>query len=513
MRFIPFIVVVLAVASTAVAQPTDVYRFEMPEDASAASLRLLAPDGRIHDLRFAHGETIEIGNRLDDETSLPDGLYQWELHFTPIIDGELREGALMSREAGDAHVPDAWPETIDPESGIFLVENGRFVAVEEDDREAEALERAQILSEPERVTIMDQVIPDDLVVQGSICAGFDCINNESFGFDTMRLKENNLRISFVDTSVGTFPSGDWQLRANDSASGGQDHFSLDWLGTDATGGQNANVVSTPFRVMGGAPDHALYVSASGRVGLRTSTPVLDLHINTGNTPAMRLEQNIGGGWGVQTWDVAGNEANFFVRDVTNGSRLPLRIRPGAPTSSLDINAVGNVGMGIGSPQAALHLRRPLSNETALLRIDVPDDGNPATEDRRLQLDAAGNLFVSGAITQLSSRSAKGDLMTIASEDLLGRLRDLPIWTWSYLHSSGKERHIGPVAEDFYQMFGLGQDERSMSPSDVAGVALAAAQALQQQVAERDRTIEGLEARLSRLEALLDRSDADHGTGR
>jgi hypothetical protein len=55
--------------------------------------------------------------------------------------------------------------------------------------------------------------------------------------------------------------------------------------------------------------------------------------------------------------VAGNEANFFIRDVTSGSRLPLRIRPGAPTSSLDIAANGNVGVGTASPSSALHVQR------------------------------------------------------------------------------------------------------------------------------------------------------------
>ena len=38
----------------------------------------------------------------------------------------------------------------------------------------------------------DQVITDDLIVQNSLCVGFDCTNGESFGFDTLRLKENNL---------------------------------------------------------------------------------------------------------------------------------------------------------------------------------------------------------------------------------------------------------------------------------------------------------------------------------
>jgi hypothetical protein len=77
--------------------------------------------------------------------------------------------------------------------------------------------------------------------------------------------------------------------------------------------------------------------------------VLDIHANTSNTPALRFEQNNSSGFTAQTWDVAGNEANFFVRDVTGGSRLPFRIRPGAPTSSIDIGATGNVGIGTASP--------------------------------------------------------------------------------------------------------------------------------------------------------------------
>ncbi len=68
----------------------------------------------------------------------------------------------------------------------------------------------------------DQVILDDLIVDGSACIGLDCVNGENFGFDTIRLKENNLRIKFDDTSTtASFPSTDWQLTANDSSNGGQ----------------------------------------------------------------------------------------------------------------------------------------------------------------------------------------------------------------------------------------------------------------------------------------------------
>jgi hypothetical protein len=175
-------------------------------------------------------------------------------------------------------------------------------------------------------SVMDQVIADDLIVQSSECVGVDCVNNESFGFDTQRYKENNTRIGFDDTSVGSFPSNDWQLEANESASGGANSFSI----LDVTGGK------TPFKIIAGAPTSSIYVNSSGKLGLRTNAPVLDVHASTGDTPAIRLEQNANSGFTAQTWDMAGNEANFFIRDVTGGSRLPFRIRPGAPTSSIDI---------------------------------------------------------------------------------------------------------------------------------------------------------------------------------
>ncbi len=87
------------------------------------------------------------------------------------------------------------------------------------------------------------------------------------------------------------------------------------------------------------------------------TRSLDLHVAVGNTPALRLEQTNGSGFTAQTWDVGANEANFFVRDVTGGSRLPLRIRPGAPTSSVDISSDGDVGFGTGSPATSVDIVR------------------------------------------------------------------------------------------------------------------------------------------------------------
>ena len=50
------------------------------------------------------------------------------------------------------------------------------------------------------------------LVTGSLAVGFDAVNGESFGFDTFRMKENNLRMHFDDTSdpATSFPSRDWR---------------------------------------------------------------------------------------------------------------------------------------------------------------------------------------------------------------------------------------------------------------------------------------------------------------
>lgn len=195
-------------------------------------------------------------------------------------------------------------------------------------------------------TWSDQVILDDLIVDGSQCVGVDCVNGESFGFDTIRLKENNLRIKFQDTSsTASFPTNDWQITANDSSNGGANKFSID----DIDGGR------TPFTIEAGAPSHSLYVDDGGRIGLGTSTPVVEIHNKDGDTPTLRLEQDGSSGFTPQTWDMAGNETNFFIRDVTNGSRLPFRIRPGAPTNSIYVDVDGDVGLGTSSPQEDLHV--------------------------------------------------------------------------------------------------------------------------------------------------------------
>lgn len=266
----------------------------------------------------------------------------------------------------------------------------------------------------------DQVFSDDVIVTGSLCVGFDCVNGESFGFDTIRLKENNLRLHFQDTSnSGSFPSNDWRIVANDTSNGGANYLAFE----DSTAGRN------PFRVDAGAPANSLYVKDSGNVGLGTSTPAVEMHIVDGDSPAIRLEQNGSSGFTPQTYDIAANETNFFIRDVTNGSKLFFRAKPGAPESSLFIAADGDIGLGkepdnfvdldiqnagdviIELSNSTSGVNWQLKNQADEFRITTPPGG---LSEQELVLDADGNLAISGLL-RISNSSATPAAISFQSQ--------------------------------------------------------------------------------------------------
>ncbi len=272
----------------------------------------------------------------------------------------------------------------------------------------------------------DFVINDDLIVDGSACIGFDCVNGESFGFDTLRLKENNLRIHFQDTSnSASFPTNDWRIVINDTSNGGDSFFGIE----DTDTGRRV------FKIQAGAPANAMILDSGGDLGLGTATPVVDVHVVSGNTPTLRLEQNGSSGFTPQTWDVAGNEANLFIRDVTNGSTLPFRIRPGAPSDALHIVASGNIGIGTSAPEQALHVRRTNAATTRVLienanasaqNIGLRLDNNAAAAVDGWDFTAAlnGNFQISrvgSGITELAITAANGNITTGANLNVTGTL--------------------------------------------------------------------------------------------
>jgi hypothetical protein len=167
------------------------------------------------------------------------------------------------------------------------------------------------------------------------------------------------------------------------------------------------------------------------------------------------------------------------------------------------------------------------------RTDLDADGigngwNPA--DNTYSVRATGGVwFVTGISNNLgigaylnpgsgtwsvsSSREFKNQFQSIDTGAILGAVLNLPLTYWHYKTEGAGVRHMGPVAEDFFDAFALGPDHQSITTVDADGVALAAIQGLNAKLeAQLDRIgseaaklrseNSDLRSRLDRLEAAL-----------
>jgi len=358
---------------------------------AGAHLIIAGPDGYRLTKRFDAGRSIFFNPSRDGAPI--NGRFDYELRLQAIE--EPRAGMGM---------PQAEPIAFAAARGAFALDNGSIVA--------------DSLEEATRAI----VVPDDQSVQGSLCVGLDCTSSEAFpDFSVLTLKENNLRIRFQDTSnSASFPSTDWELRANETTNGGANRFSI--VDYDA----NNEVLA----IEAGAPDSSILIDDQGQIGMGTSTPLLNLHIVDTNTPAMRLDQDGTGGFAAQSWDMGGNEVEYFVRDAT-ALTVPFSIVAGAPTDSLVVDGMGRVGLGMLAPQADLHIRAPggiarIRLESSDGRWDASTTGsgfsidNRATSGDELRLSAGGDLRVAGSLTSL----AKVNLPRVGVEQSGASLTDI-----------------------------------------------------------------------------------------
>ncbi|MEA2568078.1 MAG: hypothetical protein QOI24_79 [Acidobacteriota bacterium] len=529
-------------------------------------LTIIGPDGTVYEQDYAAGSAPSFRVQDVPRSATLNGTFTYELRAIPKVSTIVKSQLAAARAANDdaevLRIQKANGLTVPlVQSGVFTILNGSVVSpsnaepVGVGSTAAASMTTGGGTAAPRSAPVraFDNVIADDLIVQGSGCIGLDCVNNEEFGFTTLKLKENNLRLGFDDTSTSAgFPANDWQLTANGSDSGGASKFSIEDL-------TNSKV---PFTVRANTPTNSLYVDSTGNVGLGTATPVLDLHIATTDTPAIRFDQSNAGGFTAQTWDIGANEANFFVRDTTGGSRLSFRIRPGAPTSSIDIAASGNVGVGTASPNARLNVFDATQNASRItlsgqeffqpsntsadgvaLLLGVNRTGNrqmwvtdsamlagptpvlrfmPNAGDLSaisvnagvvtpadLRLNSGGGnigigkaptqpidhrngayLSVGGVWTNASSRALKQDICDLETTAAKETLSQLEPVTYAY-KLDPSEHHVGFIAEDVPELVAT-KERRGLSSMDIVAV-------LTKVVQDQQKTIDALQQRLEKIE--------------
>ena len=164
-----------------------------------------------------------------------------------------------------------------------------------------------------------------------------------------------------------------------------------------------------------------------------------------------------------------------------------------PDHSLWIESDGDVVVGTISSQAPLHVQR--SDNTASLLVEDTGSGpnqnlltlrkltnapfvryesqfglwdfsagfffvinDPADATIEFQINNAGNLTLTGALTEKSSREVKHAMRRVDAQKVLGKVLALPIAEWSYKEGE-QVRHMGSMAGDFHGSFGLGKDDK------------------------------------------------------
>ncbi len=484
-------------------------------------LTVSTPNGSVFRKTFESSDTPYLDASDMEGNYLADGSYTYELRVIPAIAKRNRESGKRAEavRTGKALL----------QSGAFRIEKRRFIVPEP--AEAQTPSPSITQGGDDLSITMDVCHNDDLIVDGSLCVGFDCTCNYAFGFDTIVLKENNLRMFFDDTSVAaSYPRNDWRIVINDSANGGAEYFGVE----DSTGGRRV------FTLEAGAPSHSLYVDDGGRLGLGTSTPSVEIHTVDGDTPTLRLQQDGSSGFAAQTWDVAGNETNFFVRDVTNGSTLPFRIQPAVDSSALTITTSG-VGIGTWSPSQPMHLVTDSSTDATFLtertsgakaqisakadktmfgaktdhKVNITVNNTPkvtidttgyigvgdTTPGHPMEFSVAlangARLESTGNWVNPSSRALKENIASLTAEEAVKTINELAPVKFNYKNDK-KELYVGFIAEDVPEMVAI-KDRKGMVTMDVVAVLTKVVQEQQKIMKAQQDALNKLNTRIDELE--------------
>lgn len=261
---------------------------------------------------------------------------------------------------------------------------------------------------------------------------------------------------------------------------------------------------------------AAQLATGANIGIGTTSPqqLLQLNVTTGHGEGMEIDSAISGhspaiylnhtGTGGHNFRIASfgnnfNPGSFRIRDDTLG------------VDRFSIDASGNVNVSAG-----VRCEIGLSNKFSLggngtFEIDAPgklggrllisDAGNVGigTNSPAEKLHVIGNILATGTITPNSDRNAKTDLKPVDTSAILERVVGLPIQQWRFKAEAENVKHVGPMAQDFREAFGLGAHETAIATVDADGVALAAIQGLNQKLEEK---LNGKDAEIAELRRAL-----------
>jgi hypothetical protein len=269
-------------------------------------------------------------------------------------------------------------------------------------------------------------------------AGYFSVANPASNATTLHAENNGGGTVILAHTDGTGYAGYFSVDNVNSSSA--------TLVADNTG--SGNVISATSSGLGYAGEFHIYNSSNGVDAL--------------------FAQTDGSGNAVHGQNTGTGSAGIF--DITN------------PANGAYALMVSTYGMG----QAASFYMGDASNPNAVIYI--------ATQGTGKYIESGNGAYLSngGVWTNASDVNLKENITETDGATLLSKIKQLPVTQWNYKHEGAGVKHIGPMAQDFYRLFSLGNDDKSISTIDPAGIALAA-------IKEQQKLIEKLELRVVELE--------------
>lgn len=215
---------------------------------------------------------------------------------------------------------------------------------------------------------------------------------------------------------------------------------------------------------------------------------------------------IGEGAGVnQTGAIAigsGNSGNTTLAQGENSISIGYK----AYTSAADAIAIGDFAQAQGTATIVIgnNLYNGNSNTVAIgntSNTTVMFNGATSTS-HALQVGTSssnGNgafLTKGGVWTNASDVNLKEAFSLVDGNEILSKLSNLNITKWKYKGTD--EFHIGPMAQDFYNAFNVGVDDKRISTIDPSGVALVAIKALNEKLELQQKLIDELTKKLAEV---------------
>jgi hypothetical protein len=222
-----------------------------------------------------------------------------------------------------------------------------------------------------------------------------------------------------------------------------------------------------------------------------------------NNNASRENATVGGG--------DGNTASWQNATVGGGESNTASGQSATVPGGEDNIASGRYSFAAGRHAQATH-------EGSFVWADANGSNFESEMDNRFHIRASGGTVIYtdrnatiGAILEpnasqwntVSDSTKKRNIRPVNGEEILYKLSRLSIMQWSYKAADPNIEHIGPMAQDFYAVFGLGSSDTTISSGDPAGIALAACQELHKITKKQAKEIDGLKAKVGELEKFIE----------